>query len=155
MKEWTNGKQPCSTTGEQQQQSKNKMTNTRTTLLPPSQVLKTCDFGNFENCQLNIEITLIYPGLHPLMDLDLSWSPSSYVPCVQKSAQKDLPMPVGICTSGTYCLLFLPSMKEIFHFKGSLIDYVVGRHLYGSCISKHEIFYILYLVMSSNKNKNK
>ena len=31
-----------------------------------------------------------------------------------------------ICTSGTYCLLFLPLMKEIFHFKGRLIDNVVG-----------------------------
>ena len=35
-------------------------------------------------------------------------------------------MPVGICTSGTYCLLLLPSMKEIFHFEGRLIDDVVG-----------------------------
>ena len=35
-------------------------------------------------------------------------------------------MPVGICTSGTYCLLLLPSTKEIFHFKGTLIDNVVG-----------------------------
>ena len=39
---------------------------------------------------------------------------------------KDLPLPVGICTFGTYCLLLLPSMKEIFHFKGRLIDNVVG-----------------------------
>ena len=35
-------------------------------------------------------------------------------------------MPVGICTSSTYCLLLLPSMKEIFNFKGWLIDEVVG-----------------------------
>ena len=35
-------------------------------------------------------------------------------------------MPVGIYTSGTYCLLLLPSMKRIFHFKGRLIDDVVG-----------------------------
>ena len=35
-------------------------------------------------------------------------------------------MPVGICTSGTYCLLLLSSMKEIFHFKGRIIDNVVG-----------------------------
>ena len=32
-----------------------------------SQVLKTYDFGNFENCELNIDITLIYPHLHPPM----------------------------------------------------------------------------------------
>ena len=36
------------------------------------------------------------------------------------------PSPVGICTFGTYCLLVLPSMKEIFLFKGKLIDDVVG-----------------------------
>ena len=35
-------------------------------------------------------------------------------------------MPVGICTSGTYCLVLLPSMKEILHFKQRLIDNVVG-----------------------------
>ena len=35
-------------------------------------------------------------------------------------------MPVGICTFGTYCLLHLPLMKEIFLFKGRLIDNVVG-----------------------------
>ena len=35
-------------------------------------------------------------------------------------------MSVGICTSGTYFLLVLPSLKEIFHFKGRLIDNVVG-----------------------------
>ena len=35
-------------------------------------------------------------------------------------------MHVGTCTSGTYCLLLLPSKKEIFHFKGRLIDDVVG-----------------------------
>ena len=34
---------------------------------PLSQVLKTYDFGNFENCELNIDIALIYPHLHPLM----------------------------------------------------------------------------------------
>ena len=27
---------------------------------PLSQVLKTCDFGNFENCELNTQIILIY-----------------------------------------------------------------------------------------------
>ena len=36
-----------------------------------------------------------------------------------------LPLPLGICTSGTYCLLLLSLMKEIFHFKGRLIDNVV------------------------------
>ena len=35
-------------------------------------------------------------------------------------------MSVGICTSGTYCLLLLPSTEEIFHFKQRLIDDVVG-----------------------------
>ena len=35
-------------------------------------------------------------------------------------------MPVGICTSGTYCLLLLSLTKEIFHFKWRLIDNVVG-----------------------------
>ena len=34
---------------------------------PLSQVLKTYDFVNFENCELNIDITVIYPCLHPLM----------------------------------------------------------------------------------------
>ena len=32
-----------------------------------SQVLRTYDFGNFENCELNIDITLIYPCIHSLM----------------------------------------------------------------------------------------
>ena len=36
------------------------------------------------------------------------------------------PFPVGMCTSGTYCHLLLPLSKEIFHFKVSLIDDVVG-----------------------------
>ena len=45
---------------------------------------------------------------------------------MSKSTQKGLPFAVGICTSGTYCLLLLPSLKEIFHFKGWLIDDVVG-----------------------------
>ena len=34
---------------------------------PLSQVLKTYDFGNFEKCELNTDITLIYPHLHPPM----------------------------------------------------------------------------------------
>ena len=34
---------------------------------PLSQVLKTYDFGNFENCELNIDITFLYPHLHLLM----------------------------------------------------------------------------------------
>ena len=38
---------------------------------PLSQVLKTYDFGNFENCELNTEIILIYHQL-----------PFSLVPCV-------------------------------------------------------------------------
>ena len=32
-----------------------------------SQTLMTYDFGHFENCELNNQITLIYPHLHPLM----------------------------------------------------------------------------------------
>ena len=32
---------------------------------PLSQVLKTYDFGNFEICELNTDITLIYP--HPIL----------------------------------------------------------------------------------------
>ena len=32
-----------------------------------SQVLKTYDFGISENCKLNIDITLMYLHLHPLM----------------------------------------------------------------------------------------
>ena len=31
---------------------------------PLSQVLNTYDFGNFENCELNAEIILIYHQLH-------------------------------------------------------------------------------------------
>ena len=42
-----------------------------------------------------------------------------------KSTQKCIPFHVEICTSGTYCLLLLPSPKETFHFKGWLIDDVV------------------------------
>ena len=34
---------------------------------PLSQDLQNDDFGNFEICELNIDITLIYPHLHPLM----------------------------------------------------------------------------------------
>ena len=34
---------------------------------PLFQVLKTSDFHNFENCELNIDIALIYPHLHPPM----------------------------------------------------------------------------------------
>ena len=36
------------------------------------------------------------------------------------------PFPVGICTSGTDCLLLLSLTKEIFHSKGRLIDDLVG-----------------------------
>ena len=34
---------------------------------PLSQVLKTHDFGNLENCELNTEIILIYHQLHSPM----------------------------------------------------------------------------------------
>ena len=34
---------------------------------PLSQVLKTYDFGNFENCEVNTDINFIYPYLHPPM----------------------------------------------------------------------------------------
>ena len=44
-----------------------KMINTRTTPFTLSQVQKTYDFGNIENCELNIDFTLTYPHLHPLM----------------------------------------------------------------------------------------
>ena len=57
-------------------------------------------------------------------------------------------MPVEICTFGTYYLLLLPLMKEIFLFKGRIIDDVVGfstipaagdgtltHHLYVSLVS--------------------
>ena len=72
-------------------------------------------FGNIENCEPNINITLIYPHLHPLM----------YHVC-RNPHRMILFFPVQICTSGTYCLLLLPSPKEIFHFKARLIDDVVG-----------------------------
>ena len=45
--------------------------------------------------------------------------------CVE-STQKGLLFPVGTCTSGTYCLMLLPLAKDTFHFKGRLIDDVVG-----------------------------
>ena len=91
---------------------------------PLSQVLKTYDFGNFENCELNIDITLIYTHLHPLM----------YHMC--GNTHRRAPFPVGICTFGTYCLLVLPSMKEIFLFKGRLIDDVVTElHTSGSLMA--------------------
>ena len=35
-------------------------------------------------------------------------------------------MPVEKCTSGTYCLLLLPSTKEIFHFKGGSLTIWYG-----------------------------
>ena len=47
--------------------AKNKMTNIGTTLFTTIQVIKTYDFGNFGNCELNIGIILIYLHLHPLM----------------------------------------------------------------------------------------
>ena len=34
---------------------------------PLSQVLRTYDFGNFENCELNTGTNLIYSHLHPPM----------------------------------------------------------------------------------------
>ena len=34
---------------------------------PLSQVLKTYDFGNLKNCDLNTDINLVYPFLHPPM----------------------------------------------------------------------------------------
>ena len=43
-----------------------------------------------------------------------------------RNQQRRAPSIVGICTSGTYCLQFLPLPREIFHFKGRPIDYVVG-----------------------------
>ena len=51
---------------------------------PLCQVLKTYDFGNFENCEINTEIILIYHQLS-----------FSFVPCVQKSTQKSLLPPVA------------------------------------------------------------
>ena len=51
-------------TGEQQQQSKNKKQTQDQLSSPLSQVLKTSDSCNFENCGLNAEIHLIYHCLH-------------------------------------------------------------------------------------------
>ena len=87
------------------------MINTEQLSSPLSQVLKTYDFGSIMNYE--IDITLIYPHLLLLM----------YHVC--RNVNRSPPLPVGICISGTYCLLLLPSPKEIFHFKGRLID-VVG-----------------------------
>ena len=68
-RESTNGQQPCWATGEEQQQSKtNWQTQEQLSSLQPH-VLKTSDLGNFENCELNIGITI-----------DLSSPPSSHVP---------------------------------------------------------------------------
>ena len=50
---------------------------------PLSQALKTYDFGNLENCELNADISLIYPCLHPPQKVHL--------------------LPVGIRANGTYC----------------------------------------------------
>ena len=56
-------------------------------------------------------------------------------------------MPVGVCTSGTYCFLLLSLTKEIFNFKWMLIDNVVGpaagegiltHLLYVSLVSSHK-----------------
>ena len=107
---------------------------------PLSQVLKTYDFGIFENCELHIDISLIYPHLHLLL----------YHVC--RNPHEGPPLPEGICTSGTYCLLLVPSSKEIIHFKGRLIDDVGGfstipaagdgtltHHLYMSLVSSASI----------------
>ena len=46
---------------EQQVNNNNKAKKTQEQLSSPlSQALKTYDFGNFENCELNTEIILIY-----------------------------------------------------------------------------------------------
>ena len=108
--------QPCRTTGAQQQQSKNKMINTRTTLFTLSQVQKTYDFGNIENCEQIIDITLIYCSLISILSCTM---------CVEIHTEG----PLLSCRNMylcTYCLLLLPLLKEIFHFKGRLIDNVVG-----------------------------
>ena len=43
------------------------MTNTRTTLLTTVPSSQDFDYGKFESCELNIDTTLIYLHLHPLM----------------------------------------------------------------------------------------
>ena len=48
-----------------QQQSKTKQQTQEQLSSPQSQVLMTYDFGNFENCELNTEIILIYHNCCP------------------------------------------------------------------------------------------
>ena len=52
---------------EQQVSNNNKAKKKEKLFSPLSQVLKTCDFGKYENYELNIDITLIYLHLDPLM----------------------------------------------------------------------------------------
>ena len=59
-------------------------------------------------------------------------------------------MHVGICTSGTYCLLVLPLTKEIFHFKGRLIDDVVG-FCTTAAAGERILTYLLYVSLVSSQ----
>ena len=61
-------------------------------------------------------------------------------------------MPVGICTSRTYCLLLFSSMKEIFHFKCMLIDDVVGFSP-ASAAGEGILTHLLYMSLVSSQKK--
>ena len=103
---------------------------------PLSQVLKTYDFGNVENCELNIDISLIYLCLHPLMyNMCRNLHRRAFLACRNMYLWYILPT-------------VLPLMKEDFLFKGRLIDNVMGfstipaagdrtltHHLYVSSVS--------------------
>ena len=54
-------------TGEQQQQSKTKQQPKEQLSSPLSQVLKTYDFGNFENCELKVKLSELQSTLYPLL----------------------------------------------------------------------------------------
>ena len=70
---------------------------------PLSQVLKTYDFGNFENCEQNTEISL-----------------ESVI------NTKEPPFSCRIMYLWSIVILLLPPVKQIFHFKWWLIGNVVG-----------------------------
>ena len=61
-------------------------------------------------------------------------------------------MPVGICTSGTYCSLLLSYTKEIFHFTWRLIDDVVGFSP-ASAAGEEILTHLFYVSMVSSQKE--
>ena len=71
---------------------------------PLSQVLRTYDFGNFENCELNTEIILIYHWLHSLCTMCRIYTKEPPFSCRimlvhsdpdPSTCERDLPLQMG------------------------------------------------------------